>query len=170
MPQWNFCPRCGRQLVWREKDDGRLRPTCLNCRYTHYANPALAVGVLLTDEQNRVCLILRGEEPRKGYWGLPAGFMEGDETAEEGAVRECQEETGLNVELEGLYQAFSYQHSDHNTSGVLLVYRARIVSGTPRAGTDTVDVRFFAVDEIEVEMLAFHTHREALEKWRGGLV
>ena len=143
-----------------------MRPTCLNCRYTHYANPGLAVGVLVNDAQNRVCLILRGEEPRKGYWGLPAGFMEGDESAEEGAIRECFEETGLNVELEGLFEAFSYRHADHKSSGVLLVYRARITGGTPTAGTDTVDVQFFAADEIPFDRLAFHAHIQTLERWR----
>jgi ADP-ribose pyrophosphatase YjhB (NUDIX family) len=163
---WNFCPRCGHELVLREKDDGHLRPTCLHCGYVHYANPGLAVGVLVTDEQNRVCLILRGEEPRKGYWGLPAGFMEGDESAEEGAIRECEEETGLRVALDGLFQAFSYRHADHKTSGVLLIYRAHITGGAPRAGTDTTDVRFFAADEIPFDRLAFRAHVEALEKWR----
>lgn len=165
MPEWNFCPRCGHELEWREKDDGRLRPVCLNCGYTHYANPGLAVGVLVTDEQNRVCLILRGEEPRKGYWGLPAGFMEGDESAEEGAIRECFEETGLRVELEGLFQSFSYRHADRKSSGVLLVYRARILGGAALAGTDTVDVKFFAAEEIPLHRLAFRTHIETLAKW-----
>lgn len=164
--QWNFCPRCGQEFVLREKDDGRLRPTCPRCNYTHYANPGLAVGVLLTDEHNRVCLILRGEEPRKGYWGLPAGFMEGDESAEAGAIRECLEETGLEVALDGLYQAYSYRHADRKTSGVLLIYRAHIVGGAPQAGTDTVDVQFFAANEIPFDQLAFRTHIETLEKWR----
>lgn len=167
---WNFCPRCGHELELREKDDARLRPTCPQCHYTHYANPALSVGVLVADEQNRVCLILRGEEPRKGYWGLPAGFMEGDETAEDGAVRECFEETGLRVALTGLYEMYSYRHADRATSGVLLLYRARIIGGAPRAGTDTVDVKFFAADEIPFDRLAFHAHVSALEKWRAGLV
>jgi ADP-ribose pyrophosphatase YjhB (NUDIX family) len=166
MLQWNFCPRCGHEFEWREKDDGRLRPTCPRCRYTHYANPGLAVGVLLTDDQNRVCLILRGEEPRKGFWGLPAGFMEGDESAEEGAIRECLEETGLHVALDGLFQSFSYRHADRKTSGVLLVYRAYIIGGAPQAGTDTIDVKFFAADDIPFDQLAFHAHIETLEKWR----
>ncbi len=166
---FNFCPRCGHELVLREKDDGRLRPTCLNCKYTVYANPALAVGVIVTDEYNRVCLIERGEEPRKGFWGLPAGFMEGDETAEQGAVRECLEETGLHVELDSLHAIYSYKHATRNVSGLLILYRAHIVGGIPRAGTDTTDVKFFAPDEIDAEQLAFHTHREALEKWRAGL-
>ena len=161
---FTFCPRCGHELELREKDDGRLRPTCPNCKYTHYANPALAVGVVVTDEQNRVCLILRGEEPRKGYWGLPAGFMEGDETAEQGAVRECLEETGLEVELDGLHAVYSYQHANRHTSGLLILYRGQIIGGTPTAGTDTTDVKFFALDEITLDMLAFETHRSAIEK------
>lgn len=167
---YNFCPRCGHELALREKDDGRLRPNCSNCGYTLYANPAIAVGVLLTDDRKRVCLILRGEEPRKGFWGLPAGFMEGDETAEEGAVRECLEETGLEAGLDGLFQAYSYAHPNHKRSGLLLVYRAHINGGSPQAGTDTTDVQFFAADEIPREMMAFDTHVDAVEKWRASLV
>lgn len=162
----NFCPRCGHELVSREKDDGRLRPTCENCGFTHYANPALAVGVIVTDAQDRLCLILRGEEPRKGFWGLPAGFMEGDETAEACAIRECREETGLEVSLESLHAVYSYQHASRHTSGLLILYRARITGGSPRAGTDTSDVKFIALDEISVEMLAFDTHRQAIETLR----
>jgi len=165
MSLFNFCPRCGHPLELAEKDDGRLRPTCPNCHFTHYANPALAVGVLVTDYQNRVCLIKRGEEPRKGYWGLPAGFMEGDETAENAAIRECLEETGLEVELDGLYQLSSYRHADRETSGVLILYRAHILGGTARPGTDTTEVRFFAADEIPFGEIAFFTHVQALEKW-----
>lgn len=162
----SFCPRCGHELVLREQDDARLRSTCLDCNYTDYANPAVAVGVLVTDDQNRVLLILRGEEPRKGYWGLPAGFMEGDETAEAGAIRECLEETGLDVALDGLYAVYSYQHANRHTSGLLILYRAHILGGTPRAGTDTTDVKFFHLDEITIEMLAFETHRQAIELLR----
>jgi ADP-ribose pyrophosphatase YjhB (NUDIX family) len=169
MPAFNFCPRCGHELVLREKDDGRLRPNCANCNYTHYANPALAVGVFVIDDQNRVCLILRGEEPRKGFWGLPAGFMEGDETAENAAVRECKEETGLDVTLDELYQVYSYRHADHETSGVLILYRAHPIGGSLQAGTDTTDAKFFAADEIPFNSLAFLTHMQALEKWRASL-
>lgn len=166
---YNFCPRCGNALALREKDDGRLRPTCSNCNYTHYANPALAVGVLVTDEPGRVCLVLRGEEPRKGYWGLPAGFMEGDESAEEGAVRECLEETGLRVALDGLHAVYSFQHANHKTSGLLILYRAHIVGGTLEPGTDTTDVKFFPLAEIQVETLAFDTHQHAIETLRNTL-
>lgn len=162
----NFCPRCGHELVLREKDDGRLRPNCARCGYTLYANPGLAVGVIVTDREERVCLVLRGEEPRKGYWGLPAGFMEGDETAKEGAVRECLEETGLEVATDSLYAVYSYQHANHKTSGLLILYRAHITGGALQPGTDTTDVRFFALDEITVEMIAFETHRHAIEKLR----
>ncbi len=166
MPPFNFCPRCGHELELRVRDDARLRPHCANCGYTHYPNPALAVGVLLSDDKDRVCLVLRGEEPRKGFWGLPAGFMEGDETAENAAIRECLEETGLQVALNSLYEVYSYRHADRETSGVLILYRAHIVGGTPRAGTDTTAVQFFARDEIPFNRMAFLTHIQALERWK----
>lgn len=169
MPAFNFCPRCGHPLELREKDDRRLRPTCPNCRYVHYANPALAVGVLATDELDRVVLIQRGEEPRKGYWGLPAGFMEIDESAEQTALRECLEETGLHVALDGLWGVWSYHHADRQTSGGLIIYRAHVTGGTPCAGTDTVAVALFSADEIPFDQLAFITHREALVRWRDRL-
>jgi ADP-ribose pyrophosphatase YjhB (NUDIX family) len=169
MPPFNFCPRCGHELVLREKDDARLRPTCLFCGYVHYANPSLAVGVLVVDQENRVLLVKRGEEPRKGFWGLPAGFMEGDETAEQAAVRECQEETGLEVALDDLYAVHSYRHADRETSGVLILYRAHVIGGTLQAGTDTTEAKFFAVNEIPLEELAFRTHIETVEKWREAL-
>lgn len=166
MPPFNYCPRCGHALALRARDDGRMRPACDNCGYTHYANPALAVGVFVTDAENRVCLILRGEEPRKGFWGLPAGFMEGDETAEQAAVRECLEETGLQVALDGLYELYSYHHADHSSSGVLILYRAHVIGGALRAGTDSVDAKFFASSEIPYNQLAFWAHIQALERWR----
>lgn len=166
MPAYNFCPRCGHELALREKDDQRLRPTCANCGYTHYVNPPTAVGVLATDARGQVVLIERGEDPRKGYWALPAGFMEIDETAEQTAIRECVEETGLTVQLDGLWGIWSYHHADRQTSGVLIIYRAYVTGGTPHAGTDTTDVRFYAPNEIPFDELAFLTHVEALEKWR----
>lgn len=165
MPAYNFCPRCGNELELRERDDGRLRPTCTKCGYVHFANPALTVGVLATDAQNRVVLIRRGEEPRQGYWALPAGFMEADESLEEAARRECLEETGLQVSLDELWGVWSYHHADRQTSGILIIYRAHVIGGTPCPGTDTTEVRLCPADEIPFEQLAFETHRQALQKW-----
>ncbi len=163
-----YCPRCGHELTTLEKYD-RVRPYCPNCHYVAFLNPALAVGVLTTDEHQRVVLILRGEEPRRGKWGLPAGFMERDETVQDCARRECREETGLQVELDELWGVWSFLHSTHNIAGVLIIYRAHIIGGEPCAGTDSVEVKFFAVDEIPYDEIAFQTHREALKRFAASL-
>jgi 8-oxo-dGTP diphosphatase len=131
-----------------------------------YLNPPIAVGVIAEREDGKIPLVLRGENPGRGLWGLPAGFMEIDETTEQTARRECLEETGLIVEPQELLGVWSYYHEAKQTSGVLVLYRARIVGGEPRAGSDSVDVKFYAPEEIPFEQLAFATHVDALTRWK----
>jgi 8-oxo-dGTP diphosphatase len=142
-----------------------MRPVCPACGYIVYLNPPIAAGVIAERGDGQIVLVLRGENPGKGLWGLPTGFMEIDETVETTARRECLEETGLTVELGDLWGVWSYHHEYKQTAGVLVLYTARVVAGEPRAGSDSVQTRFFALDEIPVEQLAFSTHREALARW-----
>jgi ADP-ribose pyrophosphatase YjhB (NUDIX family) len=161
-----FCERCGHALVQCAVEENHTRPVCPACGFIVYRNPPLAVGVIVERADGKVALVLRGENPGKGLWGLPAGFMEIDETTEQAAQRECFEETGLTVELGNLFGVWSFYHEQKRTSGVLVLYAARVVAGTPRAGSDSVEARFFALDEIRDEQLAFSTHRDALARWR----
>ncbi len=161
-----FCERCGCALIMREIEENHMRPVCSACGWIVYRNPPLAAGVIATRADGKIALVLRGENPGKGLWGLPAGFMEIDETVEEAALRECLEETGLHVALQGLCGVWSFHHREKQTSGVLIVYNAHIVGGQARAGSDSADVQFFALDEIAPSLLAFQTHRDALQKWR----
>lgn len=163
--QPKFCARCGHALEMRTVEH-RLRPVCPACGLIAYLNPPIAAGVIAERADGKIALVLRGENPGRGLWGLPAGFMEIDETAEEAARRECLEETGLEVELRGLFGVWSFKHEEKQTSGVLILYVARIVGGEPLAGSDSVEVKFFAPAEIPDEILAFETHREAIKQWR----
>ena len=164
--QPKFCARCGHALEMRVVEDHRERPVCPACGYIVYLNPPIAAGVIAERDDGQIVLVLRGENPGRGLWGLPTGFMEIDETVEATARRECLEETGLTVELGDLWGVWSYYHDAKQSSGVLVLYAARVVGGEPRPGSDSVQVKFFAPDEIPVEELAFSTHREALAKWR----
>ena len=161
-----FCPRCGNQVEPREAPDGRVRPICPSCNYIVYLNPPIAVGVIAARADGKIVLVLRGENPGRGLWGLPAGFMEIDETVEQTALRECLEETGLTVELDNLWGVWSYYHEPKRTFGVLVLYAARVIAGEPRAGSDSLEAKFFAPDEIPFEQLAFNTHRDALTQWK----
>ena len=164
--QPKFCARCGHALEMRPVEDHRLRPVCPACGFIVYLNPPIAAGVIAQREDGQIVLVLRGENPGRGLWGLPAGFMEIDETVEAAAQRECLEETGLTVELDDLWGVWSYHHEYKQSSGVLVLYTARVIGGEPRGGSDSVQAKFFALDEIPVEQLAFSTHREALAKWK----
>ena len=155
-----FCPQCGTALQHEPIAD-RVRPVCPGCGFIFYLNPLVAAGTLV-ERDGRVALVKRGVEPGRDLWGLPAGYVEADETAEEAAVRETREETHLGVELEGLLDAFSFGVEPDR--GVLLIYAANLVSGTLEAGDDALDARWFGPDELPE--IAFRTHREVLRKWR----
>lgn len=163
--QPKFCARCGHPLEMRALEDRRMRPVCPACGYIVYLNPLIAAGVIAERADGKIVLVLRGENPGKGLWGLPAGFMEIDETIEPAATRECLEETGLTVELGDLWGVWSYRHEYKQSSGVIVLYAARVITGELRPGSDSVQAKFFALDEIPVEQLAFSSHRDALAKW-----
>ncbi len=164
--QYNFCPRCGCALEMREAEEHHIRPICPSCGLIVYLNPPIAAGVVAERGDGRILLVLRGENPGKGLWGLPAGFMEIDETVEDTARRECLEETGLSVEIGDLLGVWSYYHDYKQSSGVVVLYAARVLDGNLKPGSDTTDAQFFGLDELPEEQLAFRTHREAIAKWR----
>ena len=121
------CRQCGTRVVYRLPDDGdtRVRAVCPACHTIHYENPLNVVGTIptwgLRGEQ--VLLCKRNIEPRRGYWTLPAGFMELGETTEQGAARETQEEAGAHFELQGLFSVVNVAR----VGQVHLYYRARLI-------------------------------------------
>lgn len=90
---WTFCPKCGSKARKRGANPFR----CFECEYTHFFSPCTAVGAITEDLQGRVLLLVRGKDPGKGMFGLPGGFVDPGETAEEAMVREVREETQLKV-------------------------------------------------------------------------
>ncbi len=163
MDEYKFCPRCGHPLEQRKVGD-RTRPVCPQCGFVFYINPTPAAGTLVEDN-GHVLLIRRAVDPRAGYWALPAGYMEADESAEEAAIRETREETGLEVALDALLNVYSFEDATHQR-GVLILYRAHVVGGKLQPGDDAKDARWFAPHELPPEdEIAFSTHRHALREW-----
>lgn len=156
-----FCPRCGTAME-KAQVAGRIRHVCTACGFVLYRNPVPGAGVLVEIDGGLV-LIQRGEEPFRGWWALPAGYIEADESVEQAAVRECREETGLEVELVELFGVDSFPEGPVE-SGIIIFYRARPVGGTLQAGDDAQNVGIFRPDEIP-EQLAFRTHRDVVARW-----
>ena len=156
--QVNFCSNCGASVQERVVF-GKKRPFCPRCGQIHFQDPKVAAAVLITREQE-VLLIQRGVDPEKGKWSLPAGFVDAGEDPRLTAMRECEEETGLAVEITRLVDVL-YSQEHPNGADILIVYAARIDRGILQARDDAVQARFFPLDELPP--LAFETTRKILE-------
>ena len=156
------CRNCGTTVVYRIPDDGdtKERAVCPACHTIHYENPNNVVGTVpyLGD---KVLLCKRNIEPRWGKWTLPAGFMELNETLEQGAARETVEEAGAQFEMEGLFSMLSVPRAGQ----VHVFYTARLLNDTFNPGHETIEARMFAEDEIPWDEIAFRTVKETLEHY-----
>jgi len=145
-------------VVYRVPEgDSRPRYLCERCDTIHYQNPRVVTGCLATWE-DRVLLCKRNIEPRRGYWTLPAGFLENGETAEAGAIRETWEEARAQVAVDDLYTLYSLPH----ISQIYLFFRGRLIAPEFAAGEESQAVDLFREDEIPWEELAFPVVRETL--------
>jgi 8-oxo-dGTP diphosphatase len=108
--------------------------------------PAVGVVCLRGDE---VLLIRRGRSPRQGEWSLPGGRIEPGERAEEAALRELREETGVEARINGLLAVVDGLFPEAGRHYVLIDYSAEWVSGEPVAGDDAMEARFVPLDQVE---------------------
>jgi 8-oxo-dGTP diphosphatase len=158
-----YCPKCATKLELRSTGD-RQRPICPACGFVFYFNPVVGAGALV-EKDGRVVLVRRGVEPKLGYWSLPSGYVEADEMAEEAAVREMEEETGLQIEIDDLLGVYSF--GGEPQTGVLILYSAHPVGGELRPGDDAQAVQTFDPSDMPPdEQIAFRTHLQALRDWR----
>lgn len=102
------------------------------------ATPSLTVDCVIVDARGRVLLIERGNEPFKGHYALPGGFVDLDETVEAACRREVKEETGLNPRRLRLIGVFSKPGRDPRGPTVSVAYLARVKVARPVAGDDAV--------------------------------
>lgn len=93
--RFNFCPECGSKNI--QTVNGGRKWVCPDCGLDLYNNVAAAVGVIILNGRGEALFERRAKEPRKGYFAIPGGFCEPDESAEDAARRECREEVGLEV-------------------------------------------------------------------------
>ena len=158
----NYCPRCGSKCSVKEAA-GRERPVCPECGFVHYANPLPGVDVLI-ERSGAVLLGRRAPGSiQEGRWCLPCGFMEFDEDFLTAARREVKEETGLEVVLRSILTVVTnYIAPDLHT--LVVVFLARPVGGTLRAGDDIDAVEWFPLAGPFPEM-AFTGQRHIIERY-----
>ncbi|WP_437883606.1 NUDIX hydrolase [Pseudomonas sp. LRF_L74] len=148
-----FCSQCGSTVEHRiPAGDNRPRFVCTSCATVHYQNPRIVAGCLpVWGEQ--VLLCRRAIEPRRGFWTLPAGFMENGETTAEAAARETVEEACARVGSLQLYTLYDLPH----ISQLHVFFRAELVDGQFDVGEESLEVRLFDEAQIPWNELAFPT-------------
>lgn len=156
-----FCSECGDTVTLTVPDgDQRERHVCRACHTIHYVNPRIVTGCLPVWE-DKVLLCLRAIHPRKGYWTLPAGYLENGETIASGAARETREEANARVDDLTLYTVFSLPH----ISQAYMFFRCRLLDTDFHSGTESLDVRLFGETEIPWDELAFPVVRDTLKHY-----
>ena len=154
----HFCINCGAPLEVRVIE-GREHEVCHRDGFVLWHDPKVSVSVVVMSAGS-VVLGRRAIEPGYGLWCLPGGFVNDDESPVEAAVRECREEIGVTVEIDGLLDVY---HSAKTTapSLVIISYRGTVAAGeTPAPGDETLEVGLFRLDELP--QIAFPSHRQAL--------
>ncbi|WP_028468004.1 NUDIX hydrolase [Neptunomonas japonica] len=154
-----YCSECGNKVsYYTPEGDNRPRHNCHFCQTTHYSNPNIVAGCLPVYQKNKILLCKRAIEPRRGYWTLPAGYMENNESVETAALRETCEEANAEVNIISLYTLTSIVHA----SQVQMLFLAELPTLEFSSGIESLDVQLFSFDEIPWDQLAFQTIKNAL--------
>jgi ADP-ribose pyrophosphatase YjhB (NUDIX family) len=147
----NYCSNCGDTVKFcAPAGDDRPRYLCESCDTVHYENPKIVVGCI-PEKDRKILLCRRAIEPRSGKWTLPAGYLENGETVEKGAQRETLEEAGAKIEILAPYALFNICYVNQ----IYLMFRARLLDGTFKAGSESTEVRLFLEEDIPWDQIAF---------------
>ncbi len=152
-----FCPRCGAEVTHEDKF-GMVRPVCPQCGWIYFQDPKVAAAVLI-EQGGRVLLVRRANEPFRGLWTLPAGFVNGGEDPADAAARECLEETGLRVHVTRVLDVIAGREHKRGAD-FIIVYLAEVVSGELMPDDDADAVEWFLRDELPP--LAFRATQKIL--------
>ena len=119
----------------------------------------LGAGTIIQNDSGEILLVQEGKEHVKGQWNIPSGGYDSDETIREAAKRETLEETGLEVELEGVIGIYTRDaERTPDVKNVMIIFEATKTGGTLKSGhqDEILDVKYFTPEEIEDLELRFN--------------
>ncbi len=157
----NFCSHCGAKVTQKIPPGDHLpRYVCDRCGAVHYANPKLVVGCV-PQYGEQILLCKRGIEPRRGYWTVPAGFMENGETLQQAAARESHEEALTHVDVGSLLTVCHVTHAHQ----VHVFFRARMRSADFGPTPESLEVKLVNHQDIPWDELAFPSTEFTLRRF-----
>lgn len=160
-----FCVQCGDSIVFVVPEgDNRERYVCSSCEFIHYQNPNVVVGTIPVYHDGgkpKIMLCRRGIEPRLGYWTLPAGFLENDESMQQGALRETIEEACAEVVNLELYRILNVVRSNQ----IHIFFRADLPKAEYSVTPESTEIELFDFDAIPWSQLSFPTVYRTLKDY-----
>lgn len=148
-----YCMSCGSELETRDVD-GTMRRACTSCSFVHWGNYSIGVGALVVKDE-RILLVRRAQEPGKGKWTNPGGYIEQLEAIQDTIQREVMEEAGIEAIVKNVVALRDQPRSIHN---LYVAFELEYVSGEPTPDNVEVDAAgFFTLQELEAMDVASFT-------------
>ncbi len=162
---FRYCPKCGNEHF--EVHNFKSKH-CTNCGFTYYQNPSSSTAAFILNSKGELLVVRRAKEPAKGTLDLPGGFVDNEETAEQGIIREIKEETGLDIK-EVAYQ-FSipniYHYSGMDIHTLDLFFLCHADEDAPiLAADDASECMWVPLREIYVERFGLRSIRQAVHRF-----
>jgi ADP-ribose pyrophosphatase YjhB (NUDIX family) len=161
--EFRFCPVCGDELVRLANGPDRGRMGCPRLHFVHYENPAVTAFALV-ERDGRYLVLQRGQEPYRGRWELPGGFVEQRETPAEGVRREIFEETGLRVDAPSIIGAYTSRYGDDGKWTVDVAFHCQASPGELSLSAESSHAAWVSIEQMPP--LAFAGERSAFEEFK----
>ena len=165
---FTHCPRCGSTHFNIHNEKSKQ---CADCGYVYYFKSSAATVALIMNERNELLVCRRAKEPAKGTLDLPGGFIDMNETAEEGIAREVKEETGMDViQTDYLFSLPNlYLYSGFTVHTLDLFFRCTVKDTQHyRPMDDAADLYFLPLNRINPEDFGLGSIRKGVERFLNG--
>ena len=164
---FRYCPKCGSNDF---KIYNALSRHCANCGFTYYQNPRAATAAFIVNGKGELLVSRRGKEPAKGMLDLPGGFVDNNENAEQGMVREIQEETGLVINAADVKYMFSipnvYHYSGMDIHTLDFFFLCHVAEDAEvKAADDAAELMWLPLRQVYVERFGLRSIREAVHRF-----
>ena len=160
-PASDTSPEGGPRVLEIPEGDNRERLVCPDCGFINYENPKIVVGAVV-GYGGKIMLCRRDINPRRGFWTIPAGFLELNETVVDGARREAREEACAEIEIDRVLGIYNVPR----ISQVQIIYRASLPAPDFGVGEETQEVVLFSWDDVPWDEIAFPSVHWALNDYR----